>query len=253
MKSKQIIPLPPAIFPRKEIPKEKYLNISELFTDTIQGEGIHTGCPATFLRLQGCTLNCSYCDTHWNRGNPYSFEEIFGLMEKFGIIEKLRKGHHLVITGGSPLKQQEALLNFLVAFTVKYNLLPFVEIENECTIKPHRGLIDFVGTWNNSPKLCNSGNPWSKRYRPEVLKFLSDLEDSWFKFVITNDKDWSEIKSDYLDEGLIKREQVILMPQGATRKELMINQTEVVEIAIRENVRYCSREHIILWDNAVGV
>ena len=38
------------------------LNVVEIF-HSIEGEGIRTGMPVTFIRLAGCNLNCSYCDT----------------------------------------------------------------------------------------------------------------------------------------------------------------------------------------------
>ena len=38
------------------------LRINEVFP-TIQGEATYTGTPATFIRLQGCPVGCSWCDT----------------------------------------------------------------------------------------------------------------------------------------------------------------------------------------------
>ena len=43
------------------------------------------------------------------------------------------------------------------------------------------------------------------------------------------------------------------MPLGGCREELYKNREYVVELAIRENVRYSSREHIVLWDKKTGV
>ena len=66
-------------------------------------------------------------------------------------------------------------------------------------------------------------------------------------------RDWQEIKRDFLDTGLIQKNQIILMPLGATREELLQNRQRVVDIAVRENVRYSTREHVILWDKKTGV
>ena len=81
----------------------KYLNISEFYYDTIQGEGIYIGQPAAFLRLKGCTMDCVYCDSKevWRHGCPYTFTELFELMPLHFIMQ-LRAGQHLVFTGGSP-------------------------------------------------------------------------------------------------------------------------------------------------------
>lgn len=233
-----------------------YLDISEFFCDSIQGEGITTGYPATFLRLQGCNLNCVYCDTKSVRdnGNPYTYTELFKLMDQFSLITKLKLGQHLVITGGSPLKQQERLIEFLQSFIKKYGFKPFIELENECVITPYIGMIRMVDQWNNSPKLGNSGNLYHLRHKSETLKMLSCLKNSWFKFVICNaKKDWQEIETDYIMANLISKEQIILMPQGKTRKEILKNSPVVIELAVRENVRFNLREHIILWDNKIGI
>jgi len=234
-----------------------FLNISEFFYDTIQGEGVTTGCPAAILRLKDCTLNCSYCDTKstYRFGNPYTFNELFNLISspKLGLIEKFRNGQHLILTGGSPLLQQDALVLFLKKFRKRYDFLSYLEVENECTIMPDWDLIAMVNCWNNSPKLCNSGNPWSARYYPEIIRYMSELNNSWFKFVVYEKCDWDEIEEDFLSPDLLKRDQIILMPKGATREELERNQEFVVNLAIRENVRYSSREQIVLWGQKQGV
>lgn len=231
------------------------LEISEFFYDTIQGEGIYIGQPAAFLRMQHCTQNCVFCDTQevWRFGNPYSFDEIFALMEKSTIIEQLKNGQHLVLTGGSPLRQQLALFAFINSFFERYDFKPFIEIENECTLMPFNKLIPLIDCWNNSPKLKNSGNPDFMRYQPRVLKTLALLQNSWFKFVVSNEDDWAEIENDFLNTDLIDKSQIILMPLGADQTELSNNREKVIELAIKYGVRYSTREHIIIWNKKTGI
>lgn len=233
----------------------EYLDISEFYFDTIQGEGIYTGVPAAFLRLQNCHLGCSFCDTKevWRTGNPYTFDELFSLMNVSGIIEKLKAGQHLVITGGSPLLQQDRLLNFFMTFVSNYKFQPFIEIENEATIMPHYILGKYIDCWNNSPKFTNSGVKFSVRYQPDVVKRLSEFENSWFKFVISKEEDWEEIEYGFLMPQIIKKRQIILMPEGQTREEIAMKREMVVDLAIQNHVRYCTREHIIIWDKKIGV
>lgn len=74
-------------------------NIVEIF-DSIEGEGVRTGQLATFVRLAGCNLRCSYCDT------PYAHS--FGIgdsMTTEDIISKLITigNKNVTITGGEPL------------------------------------------------------------------------------------------------------------------------------------------------------
>lgn len=256
---KQIIEAYPDF--RKPVPiNEDFLNISEFFCDSIQGEGINIGHPAAFLRLQNCSLNCWYCDTEevWRKGNPYTFDELFTLMDIVDLPRKLQEGQHLVLTGGSPLLQQDALCGFINEFIKVYGFTPYIEIENECAIIPKRDpvesdIIDLVSCWNNSPKLAGSGNPSSLRYRPDILSQMACLCNSWFKFVVGPDTLWSEIEEKYLKPSLIQKNQIILMPQGATRQELEENREMVIAMAIEHGVRYCTREHIILWDKKTGV
>jgi organic radical activating enzyme len=118
---------------------------------------------------------------------------------------------------------------------------------------PNDWMQTHIDCWNNSPKLSNSGNLDIVRYQPGLLQKLSALNNSWFKFVVTNDKDWKEIQTDFLDKGLIKRKQIMLMPQGATREELHANRDKVVQMTIRENVRFSDRFHVELWDKKTGV
>jgi organic radical activating enzyme len=242
---------------RKVFHKEggNYLNISEFYYDTIQGEGIYLGHPAAFIRLQNCTMNCSYCDTTevWRYGSPYSFYEINELMLAHDILYQLKHGQHLVFTGGSPLLQQDKIKKFLIMFNKTFNFLPFVEIENECTLLPSDNLIPFVNCWNNSPKLAESGVPIEIRYREQIIKKLAGLQNSWFKFVVSIEDEWDEIDNYYLFNKLIKKEQIILMPLGTTRIELESNREAVLKIAVEQGVRYCSREHIVLWDKRIGV
>jgi 7-carboxy-7-deazaguanine synthase len=77
------------------------LKICEIFT-SIQGESSYAGMPCTFVRLSGCNLRCSYCDTAFSYGEGIAITEA-ELMEKIR-----RAGIGLVeITGGEPLLQPE--------------------------------------------------------------------------------------------------------------------------------------------------
>lgn len=236
----------------KKVEGEDKLAISEMFADTIQGEGINAGVPATFIRLQGCTLACVWCDTLdvWPYGNEYTFREIFRLLEPFA--EKYRSGEqHIILTGGSPLKQQERLWDFIKKFIMWFGFKPFIELENEAVLIPGP-ICNFVDVWNNSPKLSNSGMKEKIRVKPDVLRFMRDLGDSsWFKFVVSKEEDWEEIERDFLPH--ILRNQIILMPEGQTQWELAKVREVVVDMAIKHQVRYMDRLHVILWNKKTGV
>lgn len=231
------------------------ISVSEMFSETLQGEGVNIGRPATFLRLGGCHINCKFCDTSaiWRKSLTLNLEELFKRMELGDVINRLSLGEHLVVTGGAPLLQQDSLLRFFEEFEKRYGFVPYIQIENECTIKPDLSLIKYISCWNNSPKLSNSGTPLTRRYKPKLVKYISSLPNSWFKFVVESEKDWEEICTYFLDTKIIKKEQVILMPMGYGRKELEQNRLKVAEMAMKYCVRFSDRLQVTLYDKKIGV
>ncbi len=134
---------------KKQVPDpERSIDMAEFFCDTIQGENF-IGWPATFLRVQHCTQSCLFCDTTeiWRHGNPYSFDELFELIEQADLPRKFKQGQHLVLTGGSPVQQQDKLIRFLNEFIVRYQFKPYIEIENEATLMPEDELIRLIDCW----------------------------------------------------------------------------------------------------------
>lgn len=241
--------------PVESLPKEgeDYLRVSEFFFGTIQGEGVNLGTPAAFLRLAGCPVNCKWCDTNevWHSVHKVSIDWLVGQCVSYRLAEALDQGYHLVITGGSPLMQQRSLANFIRKLRTQCR--PYIEVENECFYKPDIEFRQFVDCWNNSPKLANSNVVRSIRYKPEIIEEMSALDNSWFKFVVKDETDIKEILDNYLKKKLIRKEQVILMPMGATRKEYESNREKVVELAVKHGFRYSPREHIAIWDKKTGI
>lgn len=239
----------------KKVEHEGKLAIAEMFCDTLQGEGVSVGVPSTFVRLQGCTLKCKWCDTLdvWPNGNEYSYGEIFDKFDSVGLIKRFRQGQHLILTGGSPLKQQSKLIDFLKEFSRKYGFIPYIEVENESVLMPNGYFTHLVNQWNNSPKLNNSGMKRGARIKPAVLTYLSGLKNSWFKFVISKEEDWDEIRMDFIDPGYVKKEQIILMPEGDTQEKLNTSRIIAADLAIANGVRFTDRLHVTLWNKKTGV
>ena len=86
------------------------LQISEIFS-SIQGESHWAGYPCTFVRLAGCNLDCTYCDTRYARtgGEPVSLAAVLATVDRHGLAM-------VEVTGGEPLAQPSApaLLRALV-------------------------------------------------------------------------------------------------------------------------------------------
>ncbi len=206
---------------------------------SLQGEGSRTGTPAVFLRLAGCNLNCSWCDTKhsWGKGIHMDVEELAGRILSHGC-------RSLVITGGEPLLQQEELAALLALLPTDF----YVEVESNGTLLPSPALLARVNQWNISPKLAHSGNNEAQTLKAEVLAPFATMPHAWFKFVVQQLEDWAAIAS----LGL-PRERIILMPCATTRAALEAARPAVAELCIREGVRLGDRLHLVLWDDKKGV
>jgi len=77
------------------------LSINEIFY-SIQGESTYVGTPCVFVRLAGCDLRCSWCDTTYafNEGRKMSVEDVVQQVDQYNspLVE---------VTGGEPLLQDE--------------------------------------------------------------------------------------------------------------------------------------------------
>ena len=169
-------------------------------------------------------------------------------------MEFLKKGAHLVLTGGSPLLQQDTLVKLIREFRIAFDFSPFVEVENECVLKPSIDFWSIVSHWNNSPKLSSSLQEKEDRYHPEVLSIFNKNSCSKdFKFVISTEEDWKEVEEDYLKPGFIELNDIILMPEGETQEELSKTREKVALLAVEKGVRFSDRLHITIWNRKTGV
>lgn len=245
---------------------ERTLNlpVAETFI-SIQGEGATMGRPRLFIRLAGCNLMCGgqgtqfdkqlhngatwRCDTIevWQKGFMKSFDEIFNesILSRFGRNNNLG----IVFTGGEPLMQQDKISTAVDRLSAR-SLTPFIEVETNGTIEPGEELLRVVDLFNCSPKLSNSGNEKSLRYKPEVIKRLA-ANNSIFKFVVSDMSDWEEICEDYLH--LISPEQIYLMPAAGDRDELLFRNSMVANLAIENQVNFSTRLQLEVWDQVTGV
>lgn len=231
--------------------KKNNLIVSEVFY-SIQGEGPTMGVPSVFLRLAGCNLLCSskhwVCDSIevWQKGRATDFEDV--LEEDY--LEKLKNGAHLVVTGGEPMLQQQRVVEFLEWVHTWHGFWPYVEVETNGTIKPCTDLLAYVGQWNCSPKLGNSGEPYEKRVNNIAIQELNK-RNTFFKFVVSERDDFLDILQDYGE--LIDMKKVVLMPAGDSREKLNETRPEVIELCKTTGLRYCDRLQIVNWNKTTGV
>lgn len=204
---------------------------------SLQGEGASAGAPAVFLRLAGCNLHCSWCDTKysWGSGIELPVQEVAELLLAYPC-------RRYVITGGEPLMQAPELCELL-------RLLPpeaCIEIETNGTLPPPPELAARVQQWNVSPKLAHSGNS-AAAISPEALAAFAALPTAWFKIVVRGEEDWPGIAALGLPQ-----ERLILMPCAADRATLLRRLPAVAEMALRHHARLGNRLHTLLWDQTPG-
>ncbi len=166
------------------------MKVVEIF-DSIDGEGIRTGRPATFIRLAGCNLRCSYCDTAYalfGEDEPCEYTE----MTVGEIINKVNPNYRRVtLTGGEPLIAPDAakLVTRLIENGVEVNI-------------ETNGAVDIVGFLKKVPdskklfftidyKLPSSGMTDKMIWR----NFENLRPRDVIKFVVGSDEDVREMKS----------------------------------------------------------
>lgn len=86
------------------IARSERLRITEIYA-SVQGESTHVGKPCVFVRLTGCNLRCTWCDSAFTfqGGTWASIDEIVERSASFGI-------HTVEVTGGEPLLQPNAVV-----------------------------------------------------------------------------------------------------------------------------------------------
>lgn len=229
---------------------------------TIQGEGVRMGEPAVFIRLSGCNLHCKWCDTPYtwnfdgtpfqhNGGRKFSVEEqtcFLGTMETRERIidaqmQSLLDEIPLVITGGEPLLQQDALEALLMS-----KAYSFVEIETNGTIVPTEGLNKYVDQYNVSPKLSGSGNG-DIAINAKAITWHAKNKKSYFKFVVSTDEDIDEIV-DIIKRYEIDKKRVILMPEGITNKDIREKTQWLIAICKYYGFRFSTRLHVLAYGGA---
>lgn len=229
---------------------------------TLQGEGKTMGYSVVFLRLKFCDLRCSWCDTPYavyperedfkREGEQWTIEETAKKINEAWKCKNPKVQKRLVITGGEPLLQKEALDNLIELLRDSW----LIEIETNGTVMPTQKMlamsefeIDMPETelqFNCSPKLRNSGNSKIVRYKPKVLKELNKV-NTQFKFVVATAGDLEEVEKEYITPLSLDVQKVVLMPLGTNTEDIFKHMRAVAELAKEKGYRMLSRLQIEIW------
>lgn len=172
------------------------MKVCEIFT-SIQGESSYAGLPCTFIRLTGCNLRCSYCDT------VYAYEEGTELTED-EIINKVKAAgtNTIEITGGEPLLQGGVL-----------HLIKRLLDEGYMVLVETNGSQDIKGIDKRAVVILDIKTPCSKmseKMRSSNLTYLKPADE--LKFVITDRRDYDWSKNFIIENGLLGKCKILFSP-----------------------------------------
>ena len=212
---------------------------------SVQGESSFAGRPCIFVRLAGCNLRCSWCDSEYTFTGGYKLSEDEIVSE----IARLAPVKLVEFTGGEPLLQERELVPLMQRLlTQGYELM--IETSGERPV-------------DNVPKAVHKivdvkcpGSGESGRFRMTNLASLTERDE--LKFVITNREDY-EYARDFIRANALERRGVQLLLSPAFSKtplperstsNCMLDPRELVEWMLADglNARLSLQIHKYVWE-----
>jgi 7-carboxy-7-deazaguanine synthase len=212
---------------------------------SVQGESSFAGSPCIFVRLAGCNLRCSWCDSEYTFTGGYKLSEDEVVAE----IEKLAPVKLVEFTGGEPLLQERELVPLMERLLGQgYELM--IETSGERPVE-------------NVPKAVHKivdvkcpGSGEAARFRVENLASLTERDE--LKFVITNRDDYDYARDFIRDNTLEKRgAQLLLSPAfsktptpARSTENCLLDPRELVEWMLADglNARLSLQIHKYIWE-----
>jgi 7-carboxy-7-deazaguanine synthase len=223
------------------------MQITEIFR-SIQGESTHAGLPCIFVRLTGCNLRCSWCDSEYTftGGHRMAVDEV--VKE----VARLRAGGLVEITGGEPmLQEREAVLLMERLLNDGYTVLLETSGERPLQRVP-KGVIKIVDV-----KCPASGEGGT--FHLENLEALGPQDE--VKFVLSNRLDYEFARDFVASHDLEQRVKAVLF-SPAFRKDAngsrdvshcKLDPRELAEWMLADKVaaRLGLQIHKFIWDPAM--
>ncbi len=222
----------------------KVMQIIEIYK-SLQGESSYTGLPCVFVRLAGCNLRCTWCDSEYTfkGGRRMTLEdieaEVHSLLPDGGLVE---------ITGGEPLLQEREAVALMDRLLPRYTVLLETSGERPLDRVP-AAVVKIVDV-----KCPDSGE--ADTFRIENLNALTRHDE--VKFVIASRGDYEFAREFILQHGLNARAgTVILSP--AFRKDAtgsrdvshcMVDPQHLAEWMLADglNARLGLQIHKFIWE-----
>ena len=210
------------------------LRITEIFF-SIQGEAKFLGLPSVFVRLTGCPMRCTYCDSAYafHGGEKRSIEDIIDEVQK-------HKTPYVTVTGGEPLAQRKCL--DLMNELVKQGFIVSLETGNAVSIENVDSKVHIV----LDIKTPDSTEEHNNCY--ENLEFIKPSDQLKFVVCSRNDYEWS--RDLVRDKKLNEMCEVLFSPSTA-----QLEARDLAEWILEDNlpVRFQTQLHKQLWGDIPGV
>lgn len=209
------------------------LRLTEIFL-SVQGEARHVGWPTVFVRLTGCPLRCTYCDTAYafHGGQWWDIEAILAEVAKHG-------ARHVCVTGGEPLAQKRCLLLLEQLCDAGYE----VSLETS-------GALDISEVDPRVSRVVDLKTPASQeqaRNRLENVPLLTAHDQ--VKFVICDRADYEWARSMLIEHALASRCEVLFSP---SHQQLAARDLVEWLLADRLPVRFQLQLHKQIWGEEPG-
>ena len=234
--------------------------------NSIQGEGPRLGRITTFLRLGGCNLTCSWCDTpytwDWVGRNGVKFNPSEELVHKSldwvfpVLVNHTASTRSITITGGEPLLQARALDALFLKMYWRDTLYE-VNFETNGTrkIPQWERLPAHKVNYVVSPKLRSAKTqPPDPHLLAETSRYDPLYGDVDFKFVCGSIADLDEVQR-LVDKivteqgGFIPNTKIWIMPQGIDPSELTKTAQLLVDGVVERGWNLTTRFHQYIWNN----
>jgi 7-carboxy-7-deazaguanine synthase len=209
------------------------LKLTEIFL-SLQGEADSAGWPTVFVRLTGCPLRCSYCDTAYafHGGQWWDIEAILAEVARHGV-------RHVCVTGGEPLAQKRCLRLLEQLCDAGYD----VSLETS-------GALDIAEVDPRVSRVLDIKTPASQeaaRNRWENLPLLTARDQ--IKFVLCGRADYDWARAIVAEHRLHARCTVWFSP---SKSELAPRELADWIVADRLPVRFQMQLHKLLWNDEPG-
>ena len=214
-------------------PAADRLRLTEIFL-SVQGEARAAGWPTVFVRLTGCPLRCTYCDTAYafHGGQWHDIDAVVAQVGAFGV-------RHVCVTGGEPLAQKRCLV-----------LLEKLCDAGHAVSLETSGAIDIGGVDPRVSRVVDLKTPASgemHRNRLENLPLLTPHDQ--LKFVVCDRADYEWARAMVADHALHERCEVLFSPSA---QQLPARELAEWIIEDRLPVRFQMQLHKVLWGDQPG-